>query len=125
MSRRTAHGQELNRRLQGYQLFISQVEKHKQQFLENKNIITEILPYTIIFGLTEKFAKALKDIGIDAPTPTWYHSTHPFIFSDFSKSMNTFSSSMSSSISSAPRSSGFSGGGSSGGGFGGGGGGSW
>ena len=125
MSRRTARGQEIYRRIQGYQLFISQVEKHKQQFLENKNIITEILPYTIIFGLTEKFAKALKDIGIDAPTPTWYHSTHPFIFSDFSKSMNTFSSSMSSSISSAPRSSGFSGGGSSGGGFGGGGGGSW
>ncbi len=125
MSRRTARGQELQRRLQGYELFISQVEKHKQQFLENKNIITEILPYTIIFGLTEKFTEALKDIGIDAPTPSWYHSTRPFVFSDFSKSVNTFSSSMSSSISSAPRSSGFSGGGSSGGGFGGGGGGSW
>ncbi len=125
MSRRTAHGQELNRRLQGYELFISQVEKHKQKFLEDKNIITEILPYTIIFGLTEKFAEALKEIGIKPPNPTWYHSSHPFVYSDFSRSMNTFSSSMSSSISSSPRSSGFSGGGSSGGGFGGGGGGSW
>lgn len=125
MSRRTAQGQEIYRRIQGYELFISQVEKHKQKFLEDKNIITEILPYTIIFGLTEKFVESLKEIGIKPPTPTWYNSTHPFVYSDFSKSMNTFSSSMSSSISSSPRSSGFSGGGSSGGGFGGGGGGSW
>ena len=124
MSRRTAEGAELFRRLKGYRLFLENVEKHKQKFAEDKNLFNDILPYAIVFGLTEKIAKAMKDMEVTPSAPTWYSGTRAFNASLFANNVNNFSSSVSKSISSAPKSSGFSGG-SSGGGFGGGGGGSW
>ena len=125
MPRRTAVGRELYRRSRGYELFISTAEKYRQRFFEKKNMFNEILPYAIVFGLTEKFAKALKDMGIEPSQPSWYSGTGPFNAAVFGSSINSFSSSFSSAIASSPSGSGFSGGGGSGGGFGGGGGGSW
>lgn len=125
MSKRTAYGREVYRRVRGYQLFISQVEKYRQPFFERKNMFNEVLPYAIVFGLTEKFANAMKDMGVKVTQPGWYYGSRPFNIGTFNASMSDFSNSMSSAIASAPKSSGFSGGGSSGGGFGGGGGGSW
>lgn len=125
MPRRTAYGREVYRRIKGYRMFIASAEKYRQKFFEEKNMFNEVLPYTIIFGLTAKYAKALKDMGLKPTNPSWYHGTHAFSMVHFSNSVTNFSGSLSSAISSAPKSSGFSGGGSSGGGFGGGGGGSW
>jgi len=126
MPRRTADGHEMWRRTKGYELFISTAEKYRQRFFENKNMFNEILPYAIVFGLTEKFAQAFKDMGIEPPQPAWYSGTAPFNAALFGASISSFSSSLSSAMASAPGGSGFSGGGgSSGGGFGGGGGGSW
>lgn len=126
MPRRTAFGRELYRRVKGYELFISTAEKHKQKFFEDNNLFNEILPYAIVFGLTEKFAKAMREMGIKPENPTWYSGAHAFNASTFSSNVSDFSNSFSTAIASTPSSSGgFSGGGSSGGGFGGGGGGSW
>ncbi len=126
MPRRTAYGRELYRRVRGYHLFINTAEKHRQVFFEKKNMFNEVLPYAIAFSLTEKFAKQMKNIGIEPKTTGWYSGVHPMHAAAFGASMNDFSNSMSSAIASTPSSSGgFSGGGSSGGGFGGGGGGSW
>jgi uncharacterized membrane protein len=127
MSRRTAKGYEMFRRIKGYRLFIENVEKHRQKFFESKNMFNEVLPYTIVFGLTAKFAKALKDMGYkpDATTMSWYTGAHLINLSSFESSMSSFSQSLGSAMASAPSSSGSGGGGSSGGGFGGGGGGSW
>lgn len=127
MPRRTAFGRELYRRVKGYELFISTAEKHKQKFFEDKNLFNEILPYVIVLGLTDKFAKAMKEIGIKPNDPNWYSGTHAFNAATFSSNVSDFSNSFSSAIASTPSSSGgfSSGGGSSGGGFGGGGGGSW
>ena len=128
MSRRTAKGREMYRRIRGYQLFISTAEKHRQKFFEKKNLFNEVLPYAIVFGLTAKFAQAMKDIGLPEKQmgSGWYYGAHAFNYASFQSSMNSFATSVSSSIASAPKSSGFSSsGGSSGGGFGGGGGGSW
>jgi uncharacterized membrane protein len=126
MPRRTATGRDLYRRTRGYFLFIDKAEKHRQKFFEKKNLFNEVLPYAIVFGLTGKFAKAMKEIGLENVQPTWYHGAQGFNMVNFESSMGSFSKSMSSAIASAPSSSGgFSGGGSSGGGFGGGGGGSW
>ncbi|MEX0616197.1 MAG: DUF2207 domain-containing protein [Candidatus Woykebacteria bacterium] len=125
MPRRTAAGHEMYRRARGYELFITRAERYRQQFFERKNIFNEILPYAIVFGATEKFAKAFKDLGIEPPKTTWYTGSGAFNAAVFGASMASFSNSFSSAISSAPGGgSGFSGGG-SGGGFGGGGGGSW
>ncbi|MEN9406832.1 MAG: hypothetical protein RLZZ455_48 [Candidatus Parcubacteria bacterium] len=128
MSRRTAKGREMYRRIRGYRLFISTAETHRQKFFEKKNLFNEVLPYAIVFGLTAKFAQAMKDIGLPEKQmgSGWYYGAHAFNYMSFQSSMNSFATSVSSSIASAPKSSGFSSsGGSSGGGFGGGGGGSW
>lgn len=127
MSRKTGYGREMYRRVKGYQLFISTAEKYRQRFFEKKNLFNEVLPYAIVFGLTEKFAQAMKDIGLPEKYmgSGWYVGAHAFNYATFSSGMNDFSKSLSTAIASAPKSSGFSGGGSSGGGFGGGGGGSW
>jgi uncharacterized membrane protein len=124
MPRRSAKGREMYRRARGYHLFINSAEKYRQQFFEKKNLFNEVLPYAIMFGLTDKFFNAMKDIGIK-PSTTWYVGSHPFSYSGFNSSMGAFTSSMSTAIASTPKSSGGFSGGSSGGGFGGGGGGSW
>lgn len=125
MPQRTAKGFEAYRRILGYELFISTAEKYKQRFLEDKNIFTEILPYAMVFGLTDKLAKALQEIGVEPPQPTWYHGTNAFNAALFSQNINSMSSAITQQMASTPSGSGSGGGGSSGGGFGGGGGGSW
>lgn len=125
MPRRTANGRELYRRIRGYRLFMSGAEKYKQRFFEKKNMFNEILPYAIVFGLTLKFAQAMKDMGLRPDTAGWYYGATGFNAATFGSNINSFSSSMSSAIASTPGGSGSGGGGSSGGGFGGGGGGSW
>lgn len=124
MPRRTEKGYDLYRRIKGYRLFIETSERYRQQFFEKKNMFNEVLPYVIIFGLTGKFATAMKKLGVKPESPTWYSGTSTFNPVLFSSQLHTFSQSFSSAIAAAPQSSGFSGG-SSGGGFGGGGGGSW
>ncbi len=126
MPRRTAYGRNLYRRSKGYLHFIKSAEKYRQQYFEKENLFNQVLPYAIIFGLTEKFSKAMHDIGVKNTNTGWFVGTHPFHSQTFAASMNDFSKSMSTAIATTPKGSGFSaGGGSSGGGFGGGGGGSW
>lgn len=124
MPRRTAKGRHLYRRARGFKLFLSGAEKYRQQFYEKKDLFSELLPYAIVFGVTEKYAKAMKEMGHIPSHTTWYQGSS-FTSSTFASSMNTFSSTMSSAMASSPSSSGSSGGGSAGGGGGGGGGGSW
>ena len=126
MPRRTAVGREMYRRAVGYELFVSSAEKYRQRFFEKKNMFNEILPYAIVFGLTEKFAKAFKEMGVEPVQPSWYSGSAPFNAALFGASIANFSGSLSSAMAAAPGGRGFGGGrGFSGGGFGGGGGGSW
>lgn len=125
MPRRSALGREYYQQVLGYRLFISGAEKYRQQFFEKKNLFNEILPYAIVFGLTGKFAKAMKDMGIKPTQPGWYAGHHAFAPAVFASDINNFSQSLSTAIASTPSKSGGFSGGSSGGGFGGGGGGSW
>lgn len=129
--RRTPLGYQVYRQILGFKLFMDKVETYKQRFMEKENLFNELLPYAIVFGITEKFAQAFKDLGITPPKPSWYISSRPFNPIMFGSSMNSFTNSLTSSIAAQPTrnsfassGSGFSGG-FSGGGFGGGGGGSW
>ncbi len=128
MPRRTAAGSEALRRVLGFRLYIATAEKQRQEFAEKANIFATYLPYAIVFGCVEKWAKAFAAMGAEpqAAVP-WYSGTGPFNALAFSAGMRDFSSSVSSAIASTPGGSGASGfgGGSSGGGGGGGGGGSW
>src|SRR4030067_1223051 len=111
MPRKTANGREMYRRARGLELFISTAEKYRQRFFERKNLFNEVLPYAIVFGLTEKFAKAFKDMGIEPSQPTWYSGTAPFNAAVFGSSISSFSNSLSSAMVAAPGGSGSSGGG--------------
>ena len=128
MPRRTAKGTGTLRRVQGFRRFIEESEKDRAQFAERKNLFSEYLPYAIVFGATEKWAKAFADIDGRLPETGWYSGPNYFTVSSFSDSMDGFSTTTSGTISSTPSGSGgsgFGGGGFSGGGGGGGGGGSW
>jgi uncharacterized membrane protein len=128
MPRRTARGTGAYRRALGFKDFIENSEKHRAQFAEQQNLFTEYLPYAVVFGCTDKWARTFESLGYQPNTSSWYVGSYPFAFSSFSHSIESFSSSAGTLLSSTPASSGgggMGGGGFSGGGGGGGGGGSW
>jgi uncharacterized membrane protein len=128
MRRLTSEGSEIKRKIKGFKLYLETAEKYRARFYEKENMLELILPYAILFDLTGKWLKKMRDIyGED------YFKNHHLTFmtgalvlSDFNN-FETAISDISRSISShvASSSSGSSGGGSSGGGGGGGGGGGW
>ncbi|MEO8422483.1 MAG: DUF2207 domain-containing protein [Actinomycetota bacterium] len=128
MPSRTAKGTAIARRVGGFRTVIEKAETHMSRWAEEQNVFTRYLPYAIVFGCTEKWAKAFEGLQQVPPDTTWYRSTQPFVFADFGRTLNDFSTTTGGMIASTPSasgSSGFSGGGFSGGGGGGGGGGSW
>jgi uncharacterized membrane protein len=128
MRRLTSEGSEIKRKIKGFKLYLETAEKYRARFYEKENMLELILPYAILFDLTGKWLKKMRDIyGED------YFKNHHLTFmtgalvlSDFNN-FETAISDISRSVSShvASSSSGSSGGGSVGGGGGGGGGGGW
>jgi uncharacterized membrane protein len=127
MPAKTAAGAELHRRTLGFRQYMEVAEKDRQRFAERENIFSEYLPYAIVFGCVDRWARAFKDIDMTKQTASWYVGTGPFNSGILSSSLQGFSSNLGSAIAATPGSSGGSGfsGGGAGGGGGGGGGGSW
>jgi hypothetical protein len=128
MPRRTAKGTGTCRRVLGFRRFIMESEKERARFAEQRHLFSEYLPYAVVFGATERWARAFAGLDGTVPQPSWYVSPHPFTVASFSSSMHGFADTSSGALTSTPGSSGasgFGGGGFSGGGGGGGGGGSW
>jgi uncharacterized membrane protein YgcG len=129
MPARTAKGTGVLRRTLAFRSFVSEgTEAAKAKFAERQNLFSEYLPYAIVFGVTEKWAKVFERLTDRPPDTSWYISPYAFNYVAFSSSMDHFATTTSGTIASTPAgsgSSGFSGGGFSGGGGGGGGGGSW
>jgi uncharacterized membrane protein YgcG len=126
--RRTARGRQLMRRSLGFRKFMTTAETERQRFAEKQNIFHEYLPYAMVFGCVDKWAKAFEDLGLVPEEPYYYTGVRPFRPRAFTETVSSFSTAVSGTMASTPGSSGgsgFSGGGSSGGGGGGGGGGSW
>jgi uncharacterized protein (TIGR04222 family) len=128
MPARTAAGTALVRRVRGFRVVIDKAETHISRWAEQENVFTRFLPYAIVFGLTEKWARAFEGLATQPDTASWYVGTHPFTYAAFGSSIDGFAVTTGGTLASTPSgsgSSGFGGGGSSGGGGGGGGGGSW
>ena len=108
---------------------LKEKERLEAMVLDNPNYFYDILPYTYVLGISDKWIKQFEEIGLTEPD--WYDGTDHFSPKSFGKFMDQTMTSAKSSMSSSPSSSGggggggSSGGGSSGGGSGGGGGGSW
>ena len=132
MARRSAAGSEMLRRTLGFRRYMETAEKDRAAFAEREGIFSAYLPYAIVFGIVERWAKAFEGLDREATRAMqglgWYVGTGSFSAASFSSELSTFSSTVSSTIAYTPGSSGssgLSGGGFSGGGGGGGGGGSW
>jgi hypothetical protein len=130
MPRRTPKGTGMVRRVMGFRTYIETAEAHEARFQERENIFSKYLPYAIVFGCTEKWARAFAGLDRQGQVPStagWYVGAYPFNAAIFSSSIDHFSTVAAGTITSAAAtgSSGFGGGGFSGGGGGGGGGGSW
>lgn len=116
-------------KLLGLKEFIETAEKPRLEALlrDDPQYFYKILPYALVFGISDKWADQFKDITMEQPT--WYASTSAYNSHLFTNSMvSNLSSSVDhaiSTISHDSSSSSSGGGGFSGGGGGGGGGGSW
>ena len=123
MSKKTSKGAEAYWKARGFKHYIDVAENDRSKFYAKENMFEQVLPYAIVFGNVDKWAKAFD--GIIKDPPDWYSGTSTFSVIGFSNSLNNGIVSSSSSASVSPSSSGSGGGGFSGGGGGGGGGGSW
>lgn len=125
MSKRTEYGTQMLGRIRGFKHFLEVAEKQRLEMLvaENPQYFYEILPYTYVLGISDKWIKKFESISLEPPA--WYgsHSGGTFNMVMFGHFMNTTMKSASAAMTSTPSSGG--GGGFSGGGSGGGGGGSW
>jgi uncharacterized membrane protein YgcG len=141
MSRKTRKGRIAWERIAGLEEYIRRAEVDDIKEQERQGVFERLLPYAIVFGLSDRWGKAFADLY--RRPPDWYQPARGDGFStwvlvnDLDRSMWM----MNRTFPSQPRSTGegfsgrgggyswssggFGGGGSSGGGFGGGGGSSW
>lgn len=128
--RRTDENVALLGKIEGFRDFLEAAEKEKLEALVNDDpqYFYNILPYTYVLGISDKWIKKFESIAVKPAE--WYCSPTPFNYFAFSGFMRETMKSASNAMASAPQSvdgGSFSsgGGGFSGGGAGGGGGGSW
>ena len=125
LAKRTEYGNEILGKLKGFKNFLVTAEKDKLEamVMQDPTYFYNILPYTYVLGVSDKWIKKFESISIQAPN--WYDSPNVFDIATFGSFMNNTMTSAQSAMSSSPSSDssgGSSGGGSSGGGSGGGGG---
>ena len=130
LPKRTQFGNEMLGKIAGFKNFLELVEKPKLEamVMENPSYFYDILPFTYVLGLSDKWIEKFENITIQPPD--WYRSNTTFNTIMFGHFMTSTMRSSSVAMASRPQSrsgggGGFSGGGFSGGGLGGGGGGSW
>ncbi len=133
LPKRTAYGNEMLGKLKGFKNFLETAEKEKLEamIMQDPTYFYNILPYTYVLGISDKWIKKFETILLQAPS--WYDSPNSFDIVSFGLFMNSTMLTAQSVMSSSPSSDSdrgssgkvSSGGGLSGGGLGGGGGGSW
>lgn len=129
LPKRTSYGNKMLGKLRGFKNFLETTEKDKLEamVMEDPNYFYNILPYTYVLGVSDKWIKKFETIALQAPS--WYDSPTKFNTVRFGTFMNNTMASAQNVMTSKPQSnsssSKSSGGGISGGGSGGGGGGSW
>jgi uncharacterized membrane protein YgcG len=138
MAARTARGSAVLAQSLGFKQYLLTAEANQIAFEEAQDVFSRYLPYAIVFGVAQRWAKVFSDVaqaasaaGYSLGTPGWYVFAGAGNFGSFAgiaDGVDSFSTTASGTFTSTPGSSGgsgFSGGGFSGGGGGGGGSSSW
>jgi uncharacterized membrane protein len=126
MPKRTPLGRDRLGKIKGFRKFLELAEKPKLEELvsHNPEYFYNILPFTYVLGVSDKWVKKFETIVLQPPN--WYSGRTSFSNASFGSFMRSTMTSASNAMRSSPSSgSGSSGGGSSGSGSGGGGGRSW
>ena len=84
MPARTAKGTAMLRRVRGFRTVIETAETHMSRWAEKELVFTRFLPFAVVFGCTDRWAKAFEALGIQ-PDTSWYVSPRPFVFAEFSR----------------------------------------
>ncbi|HWL35661.1 MAG TPA: DUF2207 domain-containing protein [Frankiaceae bacterium] len=128
---RTGRGTAALDRARAFRRYLVTAEVEQLRAEERAGIFARYLPYAVVMGEAERWAKAFADLGAQQQDLYWYSGPAGWSPMHIGDSITSFSSTTAGTIASTPGgvggSSGFSGGGGggSGGGGGGGGGGSW
>ena len=137
MASRTADGSAVLAQSLGFKQYLVTAEANQIRFEEAQAIFSRYLPYAIVFGVADRWARVFNEVaeaaaaaGRSLDMPTWYLFSGGGFggFSGIATGMDSFSTTAAVTFTSTPGSSGgsgFSGGGFSGGGGGGGGSSSW
>jgi len=127
LPQRTLKGVEALRHIRGFREFLHTAERYRLEWQEREKIFEKFLPYAMVLGVADAWAKTFEKLGLQPPD--WYHGSSAAHFNSLVllSAMNTMNTASASVLTSHPSSSGsgFGGGGFSGGGGGGGGGGGW
>lgn len=127
MSKRTPYGTEILGKIRGFRAFLETSEKERLEALVNDDpqYFYEILPYTYVLDISDKWIKKFESIAV--MPPQWYAGGNYSMFDMmvFHHFMNDTMTQATRSMTSTPSQSSSGGGGFSGGGAGGGGGSSW
>src|SRR4051812_34549 len=137
MASRTADGSAVLAQSLGFKQYLVTAEANQIRFEEAQAIFSRYLPYAIVFGVADRWARVFNEVaeaaaaaGRSLDVPTWYAFSGGGFggFSGIATGMDSFSTTAAGTFTSTPGSSGgigFSDGGFSGGGGGGGGSSSW
>ncbi len=133
MPARTAKGSAAYAQILGFRRYIATAEVEQLRYEESVDVFSRYLPFAMVFGETDRWAKALAGLAAAQVASTgvsslgWYVGPAGWDFGSLGNSLSSFAESSGSTFAASAASSGASGvgGGFSGGGFGGGGGGSW
>lgn len=131
MPARTAKGSAVYSQVLGFQRYLRTAELEQIKFEDSIDVLSRYLPYAMVFGETDRWAKALAALAAgQAAAGTahvsglgWYSGPGGWDFDSLGSSLGSFAQSSGSTFAASASSGGSAGGG--GGGFGGGGGGSW
>jgi uncharacterized membrane protein YgcG len=133
---RTAEGRALCDQVEGFRTYLATAEADQLKFEEGEDIFSKYLPWAIIFGLADRWAKICADLvamgRLPNETPYWYIGTYQmtafntaFLTSSLTSAAAPVASSSGAAGTGFGGGSSFGGGGFSGGGGGGGGSGGW
>ena len=137
MAAKTAEGSAVHAQSLGFKEYLTTAEAGQIAFEEASNIFSRYLPYAVVFGVADRWARTFADVakaaeaaGQSIAMPTWYvwHGTAFPDFTSIANGVESFSTTSTGTFTSTPGSSGssgFGGGGFSGGGGGGSSSGSW
>src|SRR5205085_1172668 len=87
MPRRTGTGREMYRRSLGFREYMTVAETDRQKFYEEENIFEKYLPYAIVYGCVDKWAKVFDDLGLQVQTSGWYSGYGAFVPLAFASSI--------------------------------------